>query len=160
VSRDIFSWIKVLRAPSNQAWNISRDGASTTYLDNLFQCFTTLHVKIFFLLSSLNLHSLSLKLCSLSYHSKPCWKYLTHILYRPLLVLAGCSKISAQPSVPQAEQPQLFQPSLTGEVLQPLDHLCGPLLASLQQLHVLLVLGASELDAGLQLGSHQGRAEG
>jgi len=30
VSRDIFNWIRLLRAPSNLAWNVSRDGASTT----------------------------------------------------------------------------------------------------------------------------------
>ena len=29
-SRDIFNWIRLLRAPSNLAWNVSRDGASTT----------------------------------------------------------------------------------------------------------------------------------
>jgi len=32
---DIFNWIRVLRAWSNLAWNVSRDGASTTSLGNL-----------------------------------------------------------------------------------------------------------------------------
>jgi len=32
VSRDIFNWIRLLRAPSNLALNVSRDGASTTSL--------------------------------------------------------------------------------------------------------------------------------
>ena len=41
--------------------NVSRDGASTTSLGNPFQCFTTLIVKNFFLLSSLNLPCFSLK---------------------------------------------------------------------------------------------------
>jgi len=45
-------------------------------------------------------------------------------------------------------------------VLQPSDHLCGPPLDPLQQLHVLLVLRAPELDAGLQVGSLQSRVEG
>ncbi|KAK4811900.1 LOW QUALITY PROTEIN: hypothetical protein QYF61_014933 [Mycteria americana] len=49
-----------------------------------------------------------------------------------------------------AEQPQLSAPVLVGEVLQPLDHFCGPPLDPLQQLHVLLVLRAPELDAVLQ----------
>jgi len=40
VSRDIFTWIGSLRAPSNLAWNASRDGASTTSLGNLCQGFT------------------------------------------------------------------------------------------------------------------------
>ena len=52
------------------------------------------------------------------------------------------------------------QPFLTAEVLQPSDHLCGPPLAPLQQVHVCPVLGAPELGAGLQVGSHQSRAEG
>ncbi|KAK4815949.1 hypothetical protein QYF61_010443 [Mycteria americana] len=49
-----------------------------------------------------------------------------------------------------AEQPKLSQPILVGEVLQPSDHFCGPPLDPLQQLHVLLVLRAPELDAVLQ----------
>ncbi|KAK4817679.1 hypothetical protein QYF61_024908 [Mycteria americana] len=49
-----------------------------------------------------------------------------------------------------AEQPQLSQPVFIGEVLQPLDHLHGPPLDSLQQIHGLLMLGAPELNAVLQ----------
>jgi len=63
-------------------------------------------------------------------------------------------------SLLQAEQPHLSQPVLIGEVLQPSDHLCGPPLDLLQQLHVLLVLGSPELHAGLQVRSHQRGAEG
>jgi len=44
---------------------------------------------------------------------------------RPLQVLEGYYKVSPQPSLLRAEQPQLSQPFLTGEVLQPSDHLCG-----------------------------------
>ena len=51
VSRDIFTWVRLLRAPSNLALNVSRDGASTTSLGNLGQGFTTLMVKNFFLIS-------------------------------------------------------------------------------------------------------------
>jgi len=61
VSRDISSSIRLPRAPSNLAFDVSRDGASTTSLGNPFQCFTTLIVKNFFLISSLNLPSLGLK---------------------------------------------------------------------------------------------------
>ncbi|KAK4814241.1 LOW QUALITY PROTEIN: hypothetical protein QYF61_012737 [Mycteria americana] len=54
-------------------------------------------------------------------------------------------KVSPQPSLLQAEQPQLSQPVLVGEVLQPSDHLRGPPVDSLQQLHVLLVLRAPDI---------------
>jgi len=45
-------------------------------------------------------------------------------------------------------------------VLQPSDHFCDPPLDLLQQGHVCPVLRAPELDAGLQVGSLQSRAEG
>jgi len=45
------------RATSSLALNASRDGASTASLGNLFQCVTTLWVKIFLLISNLNLLS-------------------------------------------------------------------------------------------------------
>jgi len=57
MSRDIFNSLGVLRAPANLAWNVSRDGASTTSLGNLGQGFTTLTAKNVFLVSSLNLPS-------------------------------------------------------------------------------------------------------
>ncbi|KAK4832397.1 hypothetical protein QYF61_022532, partial [Mycteria americana] len=63
--------------------------------------------------------------------------------------LEGHWKVSITPE--KAEQPQLSQPVLVGEVLQPSDHFNGPPLDSLQQLHVLLVLRTPELDAVLQL---------
>ncbi|KAK4814330.1 hypothetical protein QYF61_014844 [Mycteria americana] len=75
-------------------------------------------------------------------------------------LLEGCNKVSPEPSLLQAEQPQLSQPVLVGEVLQPSHHFRGPPLDSLQQLHVLLVLRAPELDAALQVGSHQSGVEG
>lgn len=45
-------------------------------------------------------------------------------------------------------------------MLQPSDHLSGSPLDPFPELHVLLVLGAPGLDAGLQMGPHKGRAEG
>jgi len=74
--------------------------------------------------------------------------------------LEGCIKVSPQPSLFQAEQPQLSQPFLMADVFQPSDHFCGPPLDPLQQVHVFPVLRAPELDAGLQLGSHQSGIEG
>ncbi|KAK4815950.1 hypothetical protein QYF61_010444 [Mycteria americana] len=108
-------------------------------LGNLFQCLTTLIVKNFFLKSSLNLPSLSLKPLLLVLSQQALLK-----------ILEGCYKVSPQPSLLQAEQPKLSQPILVGEVLQPSDHFCGPPLDPLQQLHVLLVLRAPELDAVLE----------
>ena len=55
MSRDIFHQTRLLRAPSNLASNTAREGASTASLSNLCQCFATLMVKNFFLLSNLNL---------------------------------------------------------------------------------------------------------
>ncbi|KAK4833105.1 LOW QUALITY PROTEIN: hypothetical protein QYF61_027771 [Mycteria americana] len=136
-------------APSNLTSNVSRDGASTTSLGNLFQCLTTLIVKNFFLKSSLNLPSLSLKPLLLVLSQQALLK-----------ILEGCYKVSLEPSLLQAEQPQLSQPVPRGEVLQPSDHFLGPPLDPLQQLHVLLVLRAPELDAVLQVRSHQSRVEG
>ena len=61
MSRDISNQLRVLRAPSNLAWNGSRDGASPTSLGNVGQGVTTLSVNNFFLRSSLNLPSSSSK---------------------------------------------------------------------------------------------------
>jgi len=60
-SRDSFHRIGVLKAPSSLALDVSRDGASTASLGSSGQGFTTLSVKNVFLMSSLNLPSLSLK---------------------------------------------------------------------------------------------------
>ncbi|KAK4829865.1 hypothetical protein QYF61_007257 [Mycteria americana] len=79
--RDIFNYIRLLRAPSNLTFNVSRDGASTTSLGNLFQCFTTLTVKNFFLRSS------------------PTKKFVPIFLIRPLEVLKGCNKVLPEPSL-------------------------------------------------------------
>ena len=46
----------------------------------------------------------------------PCKKSLLGFLIGPLQVLEGRNKVSPQPSLLQAEQPQLSQPVLTGEV--------------------------------------------
>ncbi|KAK4831319.1 hypothetical protein QYF61_016808 [Mycteria americana] len=71
-------------------------------------------------------------------------------VWAPGKVLEGYYKVSLEPSLLQAEQPQLSQPVFIAEVLQPSDHLHGPALDSLQQVHVLLMLGAPELDAVLE----------
>ena len=40
--------------------------------------------------------------------------------------MKGCYQVTSEPSLFQAEQPQLSQPVLTGEVFHSLDHFCGP----------------------------------
>lgn len=46
------------------------------------------------------------------------------------------------------------------EMVQPLNHVNGLLLNSLQYVHVCFVLESLELDKLLQMGSHEGRVEG
>ncbi|CAM9277954.1 unnamed protein product, partial [Bubo scandiacus] len=59
-------------------------------------------------------------------------------------------KVSLEPSLLQAEQPQLSHPFFIGELFQPSDNFCGPILDLLYQIHVLLMLGAPELNTILQ----------
>jgi len=59
MSRDPFHQIRVLKAPSNLALSTARAGAATASLGSLG--LTTLRVMNFFLISNLNLPSLSLK---------------------------------------------------------------------------------------------------
>ncbi|KAK4810853.1 LOW QUALITY PROTEIN: hypothetical protein QYF61_008825 [Mycteria americana] len=75
-------------------------------------------------------------------------------------LLKGHNKVSLEPSLLQAKQPQLSQPFFIGEVFHPSDRFCGPPLDPRQQVHVLLVLRTPELDAILQVGSHQRGVEG
>jgi len=63
--------------------------------------------------------------------------------------------VTPQPPLLQAEQSELPQPFLTGEVLQSLNGLCGCLLGSLQQVHASPVLENSAQDTGLQLWPYQ-----
>ncbi|KAK4815434.1 hypothetical protein QYF61_002649, partial [Mycteria americana] len=143
--------IRLLKALSNLTLNTSRGGASTTSLDDLLQCFTTLIVKHFFLLSNLNLSSFSSKPLPLVLSLEALVKSLSPVfLISPLYVLKGCSKISPEPSLLQAEQPQLSQPFFIGQVFQPSDHFHGPPLDPLEQVHILLVLGTPERDTVLQ----------
>ena len=53
----------------------------------------------------------------------PAKKPVPIFLTSPLQVLKGRSKVSLEPSLLQAEQPQLSPPFLVGEVLQPSIHL-------------------------------------
>ena len=61
IGRDTSFQTRLLTVPSSLALNVYREGASTASLGNLLQCLTTLTVKNFFLISSLNWPSSSLK---------------------------------------------------------------------------------------------------
>ena len=63
--------------------------------------------------------------------------------------------MSSEPSLLQADQAQLSQPVLVGEVFHPLDHLGGPLLDPFQCVNVPLTLETTELDIVLQVWPHQ-----
>jgi len=80
----------------------------------------------------------------------PCESWSPLLLISSPQGLEGCNEPSPKPSFPQAKQTQLPQPFFIREVLQPSEHLCGSPLDLLQQLCILLVLGASGLDAVLQ----------
>jgi len=73
--------------------------------------------------------------------------------------MEGCSEVSLQPSLFQAEQAQFFLPFFIREVLQPSDHLHCPPLDPLQKPHIFPMLGAPGMDTVLQLGPHKGRVE-
>lgn len=69
MSRDSFKWIRLLRAQSNMAWNVSREGASTPlWAIHFLHAFSGKHVPVFhpshyknfFLIPSLNPGSFSL----------------------------------------------------------------------------------------------------
>ena len=75
-------------------------------------------------------------------------------------MLKGRSQVSPETSLLQAEQPQLSQPVLTGEVFYPSDQFCAPPLDVLQQVHVSPVLRTPHLDAVLQVRSHTTEQKG
>jgi len=82
--------------------------------------------KNFFLISHLNLPSCSLELFPLVLSLHPLVKSPSPSFLSAPPGTGSCSKVAPDPSLLQAEPPQLSQPVLVGEVLQPSDHLRGP----------------------------------
>lgn len=104
--------------------------------------------KIFLLISDLNL---------VSFHFKPLpfdLSLQSLVKISLLLVLKGYNKICPEPAFPQTEKSQVPQPFSVADMFQPYECLCGPPLDSFHQVHVYLVLGASEGDTELWVGSH------
>ena len=75
----------------------------------------------------------------------------------PTLKIFINTKITSESYFLKAEQTQVAQPFLIGEMLQALYHLCGPPLDSLQEIPVFFILGSPGLDAVLQVRLDQGR---
>ncbi|KAK4829606.1 hypothetical protein QYF61_005706, partial [Mycteria americana] len=113
------------------------DGDSTTSLGSLFQCLITLSGKKFFLISNLNLP----------------WRNLRPFPLVLSLVVVESKKVSPQPPLLQAKQPQLPQPLLT-------RLLRCPSLDTLQHLNVSLVVGGPKLNTGFEVRPHQCRVQG
>jgi len=113
VSRDIFTWVRLLRAPSNLALSVSRDGASITSLGNLGQGLTTLTVKNVFLISSLNLPSLSLKPLLLVLPLQALVKSPSPALWQPLQALAAALRSPCSLLFPRLNSPS--SPSLSSQ---------------------------------------------
>jgi len=89
MGRNTFHYSRLLKAPSSQALNISREGASTTSLDNLFQCLTTLIAKNFSLTSNVTQPSFSLQPLYFVLSLDALVKVPFQLSRRPLQVLEG-----------------------------------------------------------------------
>jgi len=108
--RDPFHQPRVLKVLSNLALNPAREGAATASLGNLGQGLTTITVKNSFLISNLNLPSFSLKPSSLVLSPHALVKRPSPACLQAPSGTGSCSKVSLEPSLLQAEQPQLSQP--------------------------------------------------
>ena len=89
------------------------------------------------------------------------WKEVGCVPFSPTLtIFINTNKILSQSSFLKAEQTQVTHSFLTGEMLQALYHLCGPLLDSLQEISVFFVPWSPELDTIVQVRLDQARVEG
>ena len=79
---------------------------------------------------------------------------------RPLQLLKSHNKVSLEPSLLQAKQPQLSQPFLRAKVLQPSDDCCGLLWPRFNRSMSALCWGLQSWTQDSQGGSHQSGAEG
>jgi len=92
--------------------NAAREGAATASLGSLRQGLTNLTAKNFLLKSNLGLPSFSLKPLPLVLSLPALVKSTSPAFCRPLQALEGCSKVSPEPSLLQAEWSQLSQRAL------------------------------------------------
>ena len=112
---------------------ISREADSTTSLGNLFQCSVTLRGKKFLLVFRRNFLCFSLCPLPLALSLGTTEKSLAPSSWHPPFRYSEAFiRSPSQPSLLQAEQAQLLQPFLTGEMLQSPHHPRSPPLDSLQ----------------------------
>jgi len=106
VSRVAAHRIRLHRIPSKLAFSVSRDGASTTSLGSLSQCFTMLRKDFlpdiypnfpFFSFKDIPPCSITIRLCKMS---------VTFLLVSSIQVVEGCNEVSPEPSLLQAKQAQ------------------------------------------------------
>ncbi|KAK4817702.1 hypothetical protein QYF61_026392 [Mycteria americana] len=139
----------VVRPPGHHAEESTpMDGDSTTSRGSLFQCLTTLSVKKFFLISSLNLPWRNLR------RDRP------HLSTPSFQAVVESDEVSPQPPFLQAEQPQVPQPLPISLVLQTLPQLRCPSLDTLQPLNVSLGVGGPKLNTAFEVRPHQCRVQG
>jgi len=139
--------------------NTSRDGDSTTSLGSLLQCLTTLLVKRFFVISSLNLSGGLLEAIS----SRPIIHCLgeetnTCLTTTSFQVVVESNKVSPQPPFFQTKKTQFPQLLLTGLVLYTFHQLHCPSLDMLQHLNVFLVARVPKLNTVFKVPSTGGRS--
>ena len=79
-------------------------------------------------------HFTTIPLCPITIHPRK--QSFPLLFIQSLQVLEGRNAVSLEPSLLQAKKAQLPQPFLVVEVLQTSDHLSGPPLDPLQELHV------------------------
>jgi len=146
---------------SRQLLDISMVEDSTTSMSKLCQCSVTITVKLFpdVQREPPVFQAVLTASGSVTGHH---WKEPGSVCFTPSLqVFIYIDKIPTEPSLLQAEQFQLSQPFLIGEMLQTLIHLCDPSLDSHQYINASLVLGSPELDkhsrCGLTSAEQRGR---
>lgn len=133
------TYSRVLRTSSSWLLTLSEVRGSTTSLGYLCQSFTT----IAFILIPRS------SICARCVSSN-CWipqRRVWLVFFTPPIsnpVFIHFHKTLPEPALPQEKWSELSQPLFLLHVLQSLSHLSGPLLDSLQYVHVLLFLGSPE----------------
>ena len=117
------TYSRLHRTASRQVLNISREGVSKTALGNLFQCSVILRGKKFFLMFRWNFLCFSLCPLPLVLSLGSTEKSLAPSSWLTLQIFISIYKVPSQPSLLQAEQAQLPQPFLVGEILLSPHHL-------------------------------------
>ena len=141
MKKDIYSWIRLSRALFSLILNVSEDGASIS-LGNMFRCFPIIIVKIFFIISNLNLPFSRLKPFHLLLSQQILLKSLSFLIALPSgtgLLLLGLPRAFSSPGWTASA----LSACLCREDVPFFDHFCGPSLDVLQQLSASPVLHIS-----------------